>query len=87
MAGGQFPRLEGEGSEESSPQVVGLADGGGVREGMHPRLHVPRRRIAGTLSELKPLEGKNIVTLQTCTLPDFKNRLLVRGELKEVSEG
>jgi sortase A len=40
-----------------------------------------------TLSELKPLEGKNIVTLQTCTLPDYRNRLLVRGELKDVSEG
>jgi sortase A len=44
-------------------------------------------RTSNTLSELKPVEGKNIVTLQTCTLPDFKNRLLVRGELKNVSEG
>jgi sortase A len=44
-------------------------------------------RTSNTLSELKPVEGKNIVTLQTCTLPDFKNRLLVRGELKIVSEG
>jgi hypothetical protein len=46
MAAGQFPRIEDEGSEESSPQVVGLADGGGVSEGMHACLHVPRRRIA-----------------------------------------
>jgi sortase A len=37
------------------------------------------------LSEVKPVPGKNIVTLQTCTLPDYKNRLLVRGELKGVS--
>jgi sortase A len=37
------------------------------------------------LSEFKPVEGKNIVTLQTCTLPDYTNRLLVRGELKDVS--
>jgi len=29
----------------------------------------------------KPIEGKNIVTLQTCTLPDYKQRLLVRAEL------
>ena len=29
------------------PEVVGLADGGGVRGGMHLRLHVPRRRTAG----------------------------------------
>jgi sortase A len=40
-----------------------------------------------TLSVLNPVEGKNIVTLQTCTLPDYKNRLLVRGELKSTSEG
>ena len=43
---GQFPCLEDEGSEESSPQVVGLTDGGGASEGMHPRLHDPRRRSA-----------------------------------------
>jgi sortase A len=42
---------------------------------------------SNTLSELKPVEGKNIVTLQTCTLPDYKNSLLVRGELKGISEG
>jgi sortase A len=28
-----------------------------------------------------PIEGKNIVTLQTCTLPDYKQRLVVRAEL------
>ena len=33
------------------------------------------------VSVKKPIEGKNIVTLQTCTLPDYKNRLLVRAEL------
>jgi sortase A len=41
---------------------------------------------SNTLSELKPVEAKNIVTLQSCTLPDFKNRLVVRGELRDVSE-
>src|SRR5687768_16517663 len=46
MAVGQFPCLEDEGSEESSPQVVGLTEGGGASEGMHPRLHDPRRRSA-----------------------------------------
>jgi sortase A len=40
-----------------------------------------------TLSVLKPVKGKNIVTLQICMLPDYTNRLLVRGELKDVSEG
>ena len=38
------------------------------------------------LSVLNPVEGKNIVTLQTCTLPDYTNRLLVRGELKDIQE-
>ena len=35
---------------------------------------------------LGPVSGKNIVTLQTCTLPDYTNRLLVRGELQGISE-
>jgi sortase A len=39
------------------------------------------------LSVLNPVDGKNIVTLQTCTLPDYTNRLLVRGELKDILEG
>jgi len=29
----------------------------------------------------EPVPGRNIVTLQTCTLPDYAKRLLVRGEL------
>lgn len=45
--GEQDQGIEDEGSDEPSPQVVGLADGGGVGEGMHPRLHVPGGRIAG----------------------------------------
>jgi sortase A len=31
---------------------------------------------------LRPTKGKNIVSLQTCTLPDYSHRLIVRGELK-----
>jgi sortase A len=30
----------------------------------------------------EPIEGKNVVTLQTCTLPDYADRLIVRAELK-----
>ena len=30
--------------------------------------------------------GKNIVTLQTCTLPDYKQRLIVQGELTDTAE-
>lgn len=30
---------------------------------------------------LEPVPGKSIVSLQTCTLPDYSERLVVRGEL------
>ena len=41
------------------------------------------RRIVGPeeASVKKPIEGKNIVSLQTCTLPDYEERLLVQAEL------
>jgi sortase A len=41
------------------------------------------KRVVGPheVSVKKPIEGKNIVTLQTCTLPDYKRRLIVRAEL------
>jgi sortase A len=33
----------------------------------------------------KPVAGKSIVSLQTCTLPDYKQRLIVQAELASVS--
>src|SRR5215211_14925 len=33
----------------------------------------------------QPVAGKSIVTLQTCTLPDYKQRLIVQAELKSAS--
>jgi sortase A len=30
---------------------------------------------------MNPVEGKSLITLQTCTLPDYKKRLIVQGEL------
>ncbi len=30
-----------------------------------------------------PVPGKNILTLQTCTLPDYSQRLVTRAELVE----
>src|SRR5215204_5826658 len=33
---------------------------------------------------LRPVEGKNIVSLQTCTLPDYTMRFIVRAELKDI---
>jgi sortase A len=35
-----------------------------------------------TVSIMRPPKGKNIVSLQTCTLPDYSHRLIVQGELK-----
>ncbi len=34
------------------------------------------------LSVLEPIKGKNIVSLQTCTLPDYTKRIIVQGELQ-----
>ncbi len=41
------------------------------------------RRIVGPdeVSIKKPIAGKNILSLQTCTLPDYKERLVVQAEL------
>ena len=36
------------------------------------------------LSVLKRVEGKNILTLQTCTLPDYTDRVVYQAELKDV---
>lgn len=33
----------------------------------------------------QPVEDKNILTLQTCTLPDYSERLITQAELVEVS--
>jgi sortase A len=34
----------------------------------------------------QPLEGKNVLTLQTCTLPDYSRRLIVQAERIEGPE-
>ena len=41
------------------------------------------RRVVGPneVSIKKPIEGKNIVSLQTCTLPNYAERLVVQAEL------
>jgi sortase A len=33
----------------------------------------------------EPIPGKNIVSLQTCTLPDYTDRIIVQAELMDVS--
>ena len=35
----------------------------------------------GDLSVTEPVDGKTVLTLQTCTLPDYSERLIVRAEL------
>ena len=34
---------------------------------------------------MEPEEGMSIVSLQTCTLPDYEQRLIVQGELVKKS--
>lgn len=36
------------------------------------------------LSVLKPIKGKNILSLQTCTLPDYTDRVIYQAELKDI---
>ena len=35
-----------------------------------------------TVSIMRTTKGKHIISLQTCTLPDYSHRLIVQGELK-----
>jgi sortase A len=38
------------------------------------------------LSVTDPVPGKNLLTLQTCTLPDYSHRLIVQAELTDTTE-
>jgi sortase A len=38
------------------------------------------------LSVINPIEGKNIISLQTCTLPDYTKRVIYRAELKDIEK-
>jgi sortase A len=38
------------------------------------------------LSVTEPVDGKNILTLQTCTLPNYTERIITRAELVDVAE-
>jgi sortase A len=38
-------------------------------------------------SAIKPVAGKNVVSLQTCTLPNYTDRLIVRAELVRTLQG
>jgi len=53
-------------------------------EGTRYTYEVFKKRVISPdkVSIFKPIKGKNIVSLQTCTLPDYSQRLIVQGELK-----
>jgi sortase A len=38
-------------------------------------------------SATKPVAGRNVVSLQTCTLPNYTDRLIVRAELVRIVQG
>jgi sortase A len=38
-------------------------------------------------SAMKPVVGKNVVSLQTCTLPNYTDRLIVRAQLVRIMQG
>ena len=44
---------------------------------------VTKKTVVGpqSVDVMNPVDGKSLVTLQTCTLPDYKERLIVQGEL------
>ncbi len=38
------------------------------------------------LSVTEPVSGKNVLTLQTCTLPDYSQRLIIQAELTDTTQ-
>ena len=49
------------------------------------RYRVTEQEVVGpdNVEAMDAIEGKSVVSLQTCTLPDYKERLIVQGELVE----
>jgi sortase A len=49
--------------------------------------HVTAQKVVDpdNVEVMEPEEGKSLVSLQTCTLPDYKQRLIVQGELVDKS--
>ncbi len=53
--------------------------------GTEYRYRVTKRKVVGpkNVEVMNAVEGKSLITLQTCTLPDYDERLIVQGELVE----
>jgi sortase A len=47
------------------------------------RYRVTKQRVVdpNNVEVMESQEGKSVVSLQTCTLPDYKQRLIIEGEL------
>ena len=57
-------------------------------EGTRYTYRVSREFVVGPsdLSVTRPEPGKNVLTLQTCTLPDYSKRLIVQAELVDAEQ-
>jgi sortase A len=53
--------------------------------GGHYLYRVTKRLVVGpdSVEVMNAVQGKSLITLQTCTLPDYEKRLIVQGELVE----
>ncbi len=53
--------------------------------GRHYLYRVTKQLVVGpdSVEVMNAVEGKSLITLQTCTLPDYEKRLIVQGELVE----
>jgi sortase A len=67
---------------QSGDEVI-LTDANGTRY----TYEVFRKFVANPsdVAVMWPIAGKNIVTLQTCTLPEYSKRLIVQAELRGIS--
>jgi sortase A len=67
---------------ENGDEVI-LTDANGTR---YTYQVFKKQVVAPTdLSVIQPVPGKSVVTLQTCTLPDYSDRLIVQAELVSVA--
>lgn len=65
-----------ESLEEEDEVILGGPDGETYLYVVYETLEVGSREVGVTL----PVPGKSIVSLQTCTLPDYSRRVIVRAE-------
>jgi hypothetical protein len=81
-----------DGPPAESGQHFAAGDDGASTEDASGRVYhyrVFRKTVVGPNASgiTKPVPGKSVVSLQTCTLPDYKDRLIVQAELIGVAHG